>query len=41
MDATGHPWKESIDENAQFGVKKAQATTLTWSKAAVYATLSW
>lgn len=41
IGATGDAWKEGIDEDAQLGVKKAQATTLTWSKAAVYTTLSW
>lgn len=35
-------WKEEgIDENAQLGVQKAQATTLTWSKTALYTTLGW
>jgi hypothetical protein len=41
VGATGDAWKEGIDEDAQLGVKKAQATTLIWSKAAVYTTLSW
>ena len=41
LGVTGDAWKEGIDEDAQLGVKKAQATTLTWSKAAMYTTLSW
>lgn len=35
----GNVWK--LDEDAQLGVKKAQATTLTRTKTAVYTTLSW
>lgn len=34
-------WKDGIDDNAQLGVKKAQATTLTWTKTALYTTLGW
>lgn len=30
---------EQIDENAQSGVKKIEAVTLTWSKSSVYLTL--
>lgn len=39
MEESG--WKEGIDDNAQIGVKKAQATTLTWTKTALFATLGW
>lgn len=34
-------WNDGVDQDAQLGVKKAQATTLTWSKTALYTTLSW
>lgn len=35
-------WKDDgVDDNAQIGVKKAQATTLTWTRTALYTTLSW
>jgi hypothetical protein len=39
--ASGHAWSEGVDDNAQLGVQKAQATTLTWTRAALYTTLSW
>jgi hypothetical protein len=32
---------EGLDQDAQLGVKKAQATTLTWTRTAMYTTLSW
>jgi hypothetical protein len=41
VGASGSAWSEGVDEVAQLGVKKAQATTLTWNKTAVYTTLSW
>lgn len=41
-EAEERGWKEEgIDENAQLGVQKAQATTLTWSRTALYTTLGW
>jgi hypothetical protein len=39
--ATGRAWSEGLDDDAQLGVRKAQATTLTWTKTALYTTLSW
>jgi len=41
IGAAGLAWSEELDKNAQLGVKKAQATTLTWTKTALYTTLSW
>lgn len=41
VGASGNTWDEALDKDAQLGVKKAQATTLTWSKKALYTTLSW
>lgn len=32
---------DEMDEDAQIGVKKAQATTLTWTKSSVLTTLAW
>jgi hypothetical protein len=37
----GRAWGEGLDDDAQLGVRKAQATTLTWTKTALYTTLSW
>lgn len=39
--AASSAFHEGLDQEAQLGVKKAQATTLTWSKTALYTTLSW
>ena len=39
--AASSAFHEGLDQDAQLGVKKAQATTLTWSKTALYTTLSW
>jgi hypothetical protein len=39
--ATGRVWSEGLDDDTQLGVKKVQATTLTWTKTALYTTLSW
>jgi hypothetical protein len=39
--ASGSTWIEGVDKDAQLGVKKAQAMTLTWTKTALYTTLSW
>lgn len=41
VGASGSAWIEGVDNDAQLGVKKAQATTLTWTKTALYTTLSW
>ena len=39
VGATGNAWDEALDKDAQLGVKKAQATTLSWSTKAMYTTL--
>jgi hypothetical protein len=39
--ASSSAFNEGLDQDAQLGVKKAQATTLTWTKTALYTTLSW
>jgi hypothetical protein len=39
--ASSGVFHEGLDQDAQLGVKKAQATTLTWTKTALYTTLSW
>jgi hypothetical protein len=41
VGATGNAWDEALDKDAQLGVKKAQATTLSWSTKAMYTTLGW
>jgi hypothetical protein len=41
VGATGNAWDEALDKDAQLGVKKAQATTLSWSTKALYTTLGW
>jgi hypothetical protein len=41
IGAAGSVWSEGLDEDAQLGVKNAQATTLTWTKTALHTTLSW
>lgn len=41
VGASGNTWDEGLDKDAQLGVRKAQATTLSWSKTALYTTLSW
>jgi hypothetical protein len=41
VGATGDAWDEGLDKDAQLGVKKAQATTLSWSTKALYTTLGW
>jgi hypothetical protein len=41
VGATGSAWEEGLDKDAQLGVKKAQATTLSWSTKAMYTTLGW
>jgi len=41
VGASGNAWDEGLDKDAQLGVKKAQATTLAWSRTALYTTLSW
>jgi hypothetical protein len=41
VGATGNAWNEDLDKDAQLGVKKAQATTLSWTTKALYTTLSW
>jgi hypothetical protein len=38
--AAGRAWSGGLDNDAQLGVRKAQATTLTWTKTALYTTLS-
>ena len=39
--ASSGVFNEGLDQDAQLGVKKAQATTLAWTKTALYTTLSW
>lgn len=39
--ASTSAWNEGLDSDAQLGVKKAQATTLSWTRTALYTTLSW
>jgi hypothetical protein len=39
--ASSGAFNEGLDQDAQLGVKKAQATTLSWTKTALYTTLSW
>ena len=41
VGATGDAWDEGLDKDAQLGVKKAQATTLSWTTKALYTTLGW
>jgi len=41
VGATGSAWEDGLDKDAQLGVKKAQATTLSWSTKAMYTTLGW
>jgi hypothetical protein len=41
VGATGNAWDEALDKDAQLGVRKAQATTLSWSTKAMYTTLGW
>jgi antitoxin component of MazEF toxin-antitoxin module len=36
-----HAHPDEITENADLGVKKAEAAALVWSKKAVYATYAW
>ncbi|KAH4929166.1 hypothetical protein HBI24_192330 [Parastagonospora nodorum] len=38
--AAGRAWSGGLDQDAQLGVRKAQATTLIWTKTALYTTLS-